>query len=779
MSNNNIVKEIVVGMNLISEPLLRGLRNANQQILSSAQETSQQYADSWNDSFQQTNPQFLAQSFIDLANAENLSNTELAENTFKLAAHSSKLQPVIQHYDSLKYSATAAVDSIKKINEEGVTFDSISNAASNASGLVTDLGEKALLAGVAIKAIGGIGIAFSQVIAPLAVVGASIFSIIKLWNEYQSAVNSVNEVNNKASEVLKGIAEESDALNSVGKSAENMYSLNKGEMNELKTSIISRISKLEEIKTEMELNSENVVFGVKDIDTNKYKQVSAEFNKLKDELSRSNMRIDLFQFNTSKLDEMKNKLVSKLGEIETAKKEMESSGTNVIDVEKYQTLTQEFNQLNNEISRVNGQLIFLRSQATAPAEMPLKDSLQDIDNFFKETQIFNDKRINIDISKSQQQLTEFSSTLDRENSKNEKSIINMQQSIVGKIKTLEETRFNQYIDNAERIAIKSAENVRNEIEDEEKLNQALKAITIEMVKSKSAAAQQNFDTTQQLLNQEISKYEQYAQKIIELDKSIVNEKSRQKDTVNNLQNQAVDLENNSKNLSDYDKYKVIAERRRVIIDEMAQYEAQANQKMEAGDFKSAEEIARKREALAQQSVEIFKKYEGYRGDQNNYGAGYDASLEFKGVKTVLDQTKGAHDQITKAMEAQKAVAKDNAESQKKTVDDLKQSLDTLSTTLNELKEKELELSLNVNASKIEEELDNIKTKVEERTLVMKIDFDVASGKISEANPIGLDAQKLIADPKLLKFDPNLNLLDEVKTLYLNILNLFGFIFLDI
>jgi len=146
----------------------------------------------------------------------------------------------------------------------------------------------------------------------------------------------------------------------------------------------------------------------------------------------------------------------------------------------------------------------------------------------------------------------------------------------------------------------------------------------------------------------------------------------------------------------------------------AKLAADTERALEEGNYKLAEELARKREALAKQmaETEIIGEKTGQKIVANE-----DARAE--AARTILD----AHKQINEAMAGQKDEAQAAADAQAELVRNLTSGLEELNGTLVSLQGEKIELNTVVDADELNAQIARIRTEAYATPLTTKLELD--------------------------------------------------------
>jgi len=157
--------------------------------------------------------------------------------------------------------------------------------------------------------------------------------------------------------------------------------------------------------------------------------------------------------------------------------------------------------------------------------------------------------------------------------------------------------------------------------------------------------------------------------------------------------------------------------------------------MQERNYSKAQEIAKKREALAKSLAAA--------GDVKDDNGDVLISKE-DARRQAVDAVKDSYAQVNEAMAAQKQVTEENANSQKTYVDSLQKQVEVIEGIVASVQQKEIALKLRVNEEELNKELDSIQERIRQK------DFKIAM-KMGDKEAITQSLETINTDSRVIMY----------------------------
>lgn len=233
----------------------------------------------------------------------------------------------------------------------------------------------------------------------------------------------------------------------------------------------------------------------------------------------------------------------------------------------------------------------------------------------------------------------------------------------------------------------------------EELAMEQRKIASEMADHRIREAERAFGVLSDQLEAAKQKERGYADEVKRLNQSIGDELERQAEVRSEM--------GGASSLVAYQRYTEQRQR-------LAKLTADTERALEQGNYQLAEELARKREALAQKmaETEIVGEKTGAKIVSNE-------QARAEAARHILD----SHSAINQAMAGQRKEAEEAAAVQRDLAESLAANLQELNSTLANLQQEKLDLNAEVNAEELQEQIARIRTEAWANPLVTKLELD--------------------------------------------------------
>jgi len=395
-------------------------------------------------------------------------------------------------------------------------------------------------------------------------------------------------------------------------------------------------------------------------------------------------------------------------------------------------LAQNMQQIDIESEKVRKQLGAVSSELskikavdieTKKLKVEIPDNQADILSFFDSLNSLNNTTADEKILQVNSALKETLATINGDT--DPQKIILANQTAMDAIVNIEQEKAAKSIELAERTYTAKADYIQKNQADEQgnKLTatqqaEQLKQAAQELATARVAASQQALDATRSHLSQAKTDYDSYAQKVRELEQAIVEEKSRQSQTLRDLERAGMS------------GYAAFQDKKK----ELASLSSEFERVMQERNYSKAQEIAKKREALAKSLASA--------GDVKDDSGDVLISKE-DARRQAVDAVKDSYAQVNEAMVAQKQVAEENANSQKTYVDNLQKQVEVIEGIVASVQQKEIDLKLNVSMDDLDQQLIQVQEKLKRLNFVAAVKVD--QSKISQS------ADNIVKDKRIIMY----------------------------